>query len=112
MPEGSVTERRRHERVPVRLSATLTRVGRRAQVEDVATVDLSEGGAGVEASEAFAVGDVVVLSVAAEGVSIEHQGLVVGRRPADAEGRTVVNIAFKTMSDQTLRSLRRLLALA
>lgn len=93
----------------MQLAATLTRVGGRAQVETVDTVDISEGGAGVVAPNRFNVGDVVVLSVESGGVSVEHQGLVVGSRPAGRSRRTV-NIAFKTMSDQTLRALRQLVA--
>lgn len=85
-------------------------MGGRAQVEDVQTVDLSEGGAGVEAPSGFGVGDVVVLSVDGGNVAVEHQGLVVGTRPGAGAGRTLVNIAFKSMGEETARSLRRLLA--
>jgi hypothetical protein len=107
-----VQDRRRHPRVPVRLTATLARIGTLAHVEEVDTVDLSEGGAGIMASDRFQVGDVVVLTVGSEDVDIGYQGLVVGRHPADEEtgrGRQLLNIAFKTMRDDTLRSLQRLL---
>jgi hypothetical protein len=43
-------------------------------------------------------------------VAVEHQGLVVGTRPAPDSGRALVNIAFKSMGEETARSLRRLLA--
>jgi hypothetical protein len=106
--EGTQVDRRRHERVPVALDATLTRVGGRGYVEPVQTVDLSEGGAGILATETFNVGDVVVLSVGSQGMSVDYQGLVVGRRGQD-DGQ-LLNLAFKTLPAEAVKALERLLA--
>ena len=111
MPKVTQGERRQHERVPVELQATLTRVGGRGYSQDVRTVDLSEGGAGIVAPDGFNVGDVVILTVGSVDVEIGYQGLVVGRREdAPTEDGQVLNIAFKTMRDEMLRSLQALLA--
>ena len=104
-------ERRRHPRVPVQLAATLARIGTLPHVEQVDTVDLSEGGAGILGSDRFQVGDVVVLTVGSVELDIGYQGLVVGRRPEGDDTdtrRQLLNVAFKTMKDDTLRSLQRL----
>jgi hypothetical protein len=94
------------------MTATLARIGSLAHVEQVDTVDLSEGGAGIVGSGRFQVGDVVVLTVDTDDLGIGYQGLIVGRHEADGSGepgRQLLNIAFKTMKDDTLKSLQRLL---
>lgn len=90
------------------LPAILTRIGRRPTEGRGTTVDLSVGGAAILSSGAFAVGDVVVVSVLGPGVSVEQQGLVVGRQ-ADPAGGAALNIAFKTVDDATAADLERLL---
>jgi hypothetical protein len=103
-----VDERRRHERTPVVLPAVLTRIGRRPTESRGTTVDLSVGGAAILSSGEFSVGDVVVVSVLGPGVSVEQQGLIVGRL-ADPAGGAALNIAFKTVDDATAADLERLL---
>lgn len=108
--ESASTDRRHHDRRAVRIDATLTRIGGRSLVDHVRTFDLSEGGAGIVASKPFNVGDVVVLGIVAGSLSIDYQGLVVGRRAGDA-GTQVLNVAFKTVDPQSVVDLRRIIEL-
>lgn len=101
-------ERRRHERTAVVLPATLTRIGPRPTEVRGTTVDLSVGGAAIVSSGQLAVGDVVVVSVQGPGVSVEQQGLIVGRQ-ADPAGSATLNVAFKTVDAATAADLERLL---
>lgn len=103
----AVTERRAHLRHALALPATVTRVGGRALEATGSTVDLSEGGARVAGVPGFSVGDVIVVSIAGDGVAVEHQGLVVG---ASAAGE--LNVAFKSLDEGAVVDLRRLLGRA
>ena len=95
------------------LAASIERVGGRASVSGAAsTVDLSEGGVQLKASAAFAVGDVVRVTITSGEVSVEHQGLVVGREAASSKQLATLRIAFRTPDERTSIDLRRLMALA
>lgn len=102
-------ERRRLERTAVVLPATLTRIGPHPAEVRGTTVDLSVGGAAVVSTGELVVGDVVVVSILGAGVSVEQQGLVVGRQ-ADPAGGATLNIAFKTVDAATATELERLLS--
>lgn len=105
-------ERRTHARSDVALSASVKRVGGRADVFGPATtLDLSEGGVRLKGPAAFAVGDVVRVTITNGDLSVEHQGLVVGRQ-ADSTKRATLNVAFKTPDERACIDLRRLMALA
>ena len=94
------------------LSARVERVGSRASMSGPATtVDLSEGGVRLKAPAAFAVGDVVRVTITSGDLSVEHQGLVVGRQ-TDSTKRATLNVAFRTPDERTSVDLRRLMALA
>ena len=72
------------------------------------TVDLSEGGARLVGPAGFAVGDVVVVTITSDDISIEHQALVVGRQANDADTATL-NLAFKTVGERGTAEIRRLI---
>jgi hypothetical protein len=105
------TERRQHSRADIELPAQLVRVGGRALAGSASTVDLSEGGARLVGPATFAVGDVVVVTIASGDLSIEHQGLIVGRQPLAAAAATL-HVAFKTVEEEARRNIRRLIDLA
>lgn len=106
--EASPSERRRHPRVPVVMSAHAERVGRRAHSEIAETVDVSEAGVALLASAAFRIGDVVVVTLElGHDLVISCRGLVVGAT-AHGSGRYIANIAFGSMDDEALLPLRRL----
>ena len=106
------SERRNHVRSDVELSGSIERVGGRATVSGPATtVDLSEGGVRLKGPAAFAVGDVVRVTINSGDLSVEHQGLVVGREAVSTKLATL-RIAFKTPDERTSIDLRRLMALA
>jgi hypothetical protein len=105
-------ERRIHARSDVALSGRIERVGGRSSVSGPATtVDLSEGGVRLRGPAGFAVGDVVRVTVSSGDLSVEHQGLVVGREAASSK-RATLRIAFRTPDERTTIDLRRLMALA
>lgn len=104
------TERRQHDRTTVALQATIERVGGRPLTGAATTTDLSEGGACVVAPAGFLVGDVVRLALRSDDISVEHQGLVVGRQD-DSSKTARLNIAFKSLDDRTAAGLRRLIDL-
>lgn len=98
------TERRVHARHDRSLPATVTRIGGRALEATGSTVDLSEGGVRVAGTPGFAVGDVVLVSIAADGVAVSNQGLVVGSSPAGD-----LHVAFKSLDEHAVVDLRTLL---
>jgi hypothetical protein len=100
-------ERRAHPRHEVALPATVTRVGGRALEATGSTLDLSEGGAQVSGAAGFSVGDVVVVSITGDGIAVANQGLVVGASPAGD-----LHVAFKSLDDDAVVDLRKLLELA
>jgi hypothetical protein len=102
-------DRRRHTRHPITLTTTCRRAGGRAHDEQVQTIDLSEGGAGILASDRFGVGDVIDLTLAVEGRDFDYRGLIVGSRPTDVPGKVVHNVAFRTLDELRVQPLRRLL---
>lgn len=102
------TERRRHPRTEVELSVTVEKIGGRAISGAGSTIDISEGGARLVGPAALVVGDVVRVTLTGSDVSVEQQGLVVGRQEA-ARGQATLNIAFKTLDDQRTIDLRRLI---
>lgn len=105
-------ERRVHNRSEVELSATVERVGGRPSVSgEATTVDLSEGGVRLRGPAALAVGDVVRVTIASGGLSVAHQGLVVGRQ-AEPRKRAVLNVAFRTLDESASIDLRRLMRTA
>jgi hypothetical protein len=101
----AVSERRAHPRRGIALPATVTRVGGRAIEGSGSTVDLSEGGAHISGVKGFSVGDVVVVTINGDGLVVTNQGLVVG-----AAG-SAVHVAFKSLNEDAVIDLRRLLAL-
>ena len=104
-------ERRTHARSELALAASIERVGARATVSGSATtVDLSEGGVRLKGPAAFAVGDVVRITITSGDLSVEHQGLVVGRQAASTKLATL-HVAFRTPDERTSTDLRRLIAL-
>ena len=106
MAQTSV-DRRQHPRVQVTLAASVTRLGGRDLRAPVSVLDLSEGGARIAGPAELAVGDVLVLTIEAAGLGIEHQGLVVGRLADDEHA--LLNLAFKTVDEAGRAELRRLI---
>jgi len=104
------TERRQHPRTEVALAASIERIGGRALSGASSTLDISEGGARLRGPAGFAVGDVVKVTLRSHDVSIEQQGLVVGRQDATG-GEAILNVAFKTLDERRTVDLRRLLEL-
>lgn len=105
-------ERRIYARSEVELSASVERVGGRAGLTGPATtLDLSEGGVRLKGPLAFAVGDVVRVTITSGDLSVAHQGLVVGRQ-AGASKQATINVAFRTPDERTSIDLRRLMELA
>jgi hypothetical protein len=105
-------ERRVHARSDVKLSASVERVGGRSSVSGPATtVDLSEGGVRLKGPAALAVGDVVRVTITTADLSVERQGLVVGRQ-AGASKQATLHVAFKTPDARTSIEMGRLLELA
>ena len=102
------SERRQHDRTQVDLPVTLERVGGRPLTGEASTVDLSAGGARLVGPAAFAVGDVVHLTITGKDMSLEHQGLIVERRPTTGK-RATLHVAFRTLGESETLDLRRLL---
>ena len=109
MPEVRA-ERRQYERVNVTLPATVQRLGNRPVATSASTVDLSEGGACLATPDQFVVGDVVLLSIGPGELAVQHQGLIVGHK-SRAGDTAILNIAFKTPSEQELARLQQLIDL-
>ena len=105
------TERRRHPRTEVELSVTVEKIGGRSVSGAGSTIDLSEGGARLLGPAALAVGDVVLVTLTGADLSVEQQGLVVGRT-GGTRGQATLNVAFKTLDDERTIDLRRLIDLA
>ena len=107
-----VEERRRHPRVPVETSMHCRRLGLRGFDEDVTACDISVGGAHLVADRRLAVGDVVVLDVAGDGVAFSVRGLVVSVRPINgvADDARHVHVAFTGLSPERLSRLGDLVA--
>lgn len=103
-------ERRQHRRHPIHLTVGCRRAGGRTHDEQVTTVDLSEGGAGIIASDRFGIGDVIDLRLEVDGTPVDVRGLIVGSRPAPQPGKVVHNVAFRSLDDVGAAPLRRLLA--
>ena len=102
-------ERRQHQRFQVSLEGTVARLGNRSLLKPVSVIDLSLGGALIQGTEKLSIGDVIVLTIHADDVTIENQGLVVGQRHSGAH--THINIAFKTPTDAAIVDLRRVIDL-
>ena len=103
------TERRQHTRTEIALPATIERVTGRPLAGEGSTVDLSIGGARLVGPSGFAVGDVVRIAISGDGVTIEHQGLVVGRQEGKTKSKATLHVAFKSLDEQTTIDLRRLI---
>jgi hypothetical protein len=108
-PPPGPADRRRHPRRPIQVTTRCRRAGGRTHDEEVQTIDLSEGGAGILGSDRFAVGDVVDLQLEVDGRPLDYRGLIVGSRPADVPGKLLHNVAFRTLDDARIGSLRSLL---
>lgn len=106
---NTTTDRRQHDRTEVSLSATVERVGGRPLADTASTVDLSEGGARLLGPAAFAVGDVVRVTITSGDLAIERQALIVGRTASTGKKATL-NVAFKSPESSDIDELRRLLA--
>lgn len=102
-------ERRQHTRTEIAVPATLERVTGRPLAGNGSTIDLSIGGARLVGPSAFAVGDVVRLALAGDGVTIEHQGLVVGKQDGPSKSMATLHVAFKSLDEQKTIDLRRLI---
>ena len=105
-----VDERRRYRRLPIVASLHCRRLGRGGFDEEVHSVDLSAGGALLRTDRRLGVGDVLVLDVTIEDVSLGLKGLVIATRevPGHADER-FVHIAFTGLSDERITALARLL---
>lgn len=104
-------QRRRHPRVPVRLSMSCRRlVAGSADAVEVLAVDLSEGGVRIVAPAGIQVGEVVLLTVADGTDAIGHRGTVVDvREVADAPGTRHARVAFGSSNPATEAALHQLL---
>ena len=104
---NAVDERRRNRRHAVRTNLHCRRLGRKGFEEVVASVDLSLGGALVEADDRLAVGDVLVLEFPIDDLILGLRGLVVSVRPvATATDRArYVHVAFTGLSPERLEAL-------
>lgn len=101
-------ERRVSPRVAVSIDGQCERLGTRRHHERVMTIDLSDGGAAIEASSRLGVGDVVVLTLElGDDHAIACRGLVVGCR-STAPGKVTANVAFATLEDHERSLLRDL----
>jgi hypothetical protein len=108
----AVEERRRHRRVAVNTSLRCRRLGRGGYDEVVSSVDVSLGGALVLADDRVDVGDVVVLDLPLDDLTIGLRGLVVTVRPAvgvDGPRARFVHVAFTGLSPERLDVLCRYL---
>ena len=105
-------QRRKHERVPVKLTLRCSRVGDETHpVIDVETVDLSKGGVKIVAPPGLQVGDVVMLTVADANETIGYRGLVIDVRDApDHPGARAARVAFSGFTDAMEAALTRLIA--
>ena len=105
-------QRRKHERVPVKLALRCTRVGDEKQPAiDVETVDLSQGGVKIVAPPGLQVGDVVLLTVADANETIGYRGLVIDvRDAADRPGARAARVAFSGFTEAMEAALTRLIA--
>jgi hypothetical protein len=106
----TTTERRRHGRIEIELPATLARVGGRPLTGPASTVDVSAGGTQLVGPAGFAVADVIRVTITSGDLSVEHQGLIVARRPLDA-GRATLHVAFKSLDDRSADDLERMIDL-
>jgi hypothetical protein len=93
--KSTTPERRTQRRTSVELEGTITRLAGRPLEGSGVTVDLSDGGARLVGPAAFAVGDVVRVSIPRGDTTLEHRGLVVGRQPKSS-GLATLNVAFRT----------------
>lgn len=105
-----VDERRRYRRLPITLALHCRRLGRGGFDEEVRSVDLSAGGALLRADRRLGVGDVLLLEIAVDDVSLGLKGLVIATRevPGHADER-FVHIAFTGLSDDRVAALARVL---
>ncbi|HEX4978486.1 MAG TPA: PilZ domain-containing protein [Acidimicrobiales bacterium] len=105
----TTTERRRHERTPIELDATIERIGGRPLSASASTLDLSEGGACFVGPDGFGVGDVVRVRISRGELAVERQALVVGKT-AQAAKRAALNLAFKMLDGHDPAVIERILA--
>ena len=105
-------QRRRHRRVPVKLSLRCQRLGdHRDAVLAAETVDLSRGGLQLVVPPGLEAGDVVELTVLGDEDSISYRGLVVDVRDLDERGeRRCARVAFSGFTPAMEAALARLLA--
>lgn len=75
------------------------------------TCDLSEGGVRLVGPDGFNVGDVVLVTITSGDLTIEQQGLIVGRHD-DSDDTAMFNVAFKTLSEHDISVVRRMTAMA
>ena len=107
----TIDERRRHGRVPVDLRLHCRRLGLAGFDEDVTARDLSLGGAHLVADRPLFVGDVLVLDVVVDDITVQLRGLVVAVRPARGRGTSRhVHVAFTGSSPERLARLGDLVA--
>jgi hypothetical protein len=108
-----VDERRRYRRLPIMASLHCRRLGRGGFDEEVRSVDLSAGGALLRTDRRLGVGDVLLLDVTIDDVSVGLKGLVIATREvaghADERFVHIVHIAFTGLSDERITALARLL---
>ena len=107
---ATVDERRQHKRLPVRTSVHCRRLGRGGFDEEVASLDVSAGGALLRADPRLGVGDVLSLELAIGGITLGLKGLVVATRDGGEDGGDrYVHVAFTGLGPDRLSSLSRLL---
>ena len=110
MADRAVGERRSTPRAPAHLTVQLERLGAGGHTGTAHTRDLSERGARLVGPDAFGVGDVVLVTINSGEVPLAVQGLVVGSKPHLGRD-AMLNVAFKTLSDEDRAKLRKLVDL-
>jgi hypothetical protein len=105
-------QRRRHRRVPVRLSLQCRRLEDTTHgAFEVMALDLSEGGVRMATPEGLVVGDVVRLTIDDDADTIDFRGLVVDvRQSSDHPGTHDVRVAFSGFNEGMQSALGKLLA--
>lgn len=104
-------DRRQTSRTALGLPASLERLGVTATRGMAMTCDLSEGGVRLVGPDHFNVGDVVLVTITSGDLTIEQQGLIVGRSD-DSDDTAMFNVAFKTLSEHDVALVRRMTAAA
>lgn len=101
------TERRQHVRYGAKLPAHVARLPLLEPTGTGETVDVGDGGVCVTVPPRFHVGDVVMVRIGDEELSLEHRALVVGLRQDGKD--CVLNLAFGSLRDDEVGRIHDLL---